>query len=131
MMMVVIMKVVIVIIVVVIIIINIILSRGSRGFGVFRHRRRRRPSAVLVPLELVDGRLVGANGGELVAHDGDDEEAVEDGDDGEEDGVEDFALLRLGVGGNRIQDPRSEDQHDAGARDQPHVDEELEMDGID
>ena len=122
------MKVVIVIIVVVVIIINI-LSRGSPGFGVFR--RRRRPSAVLVPLELVDGRLVGANGGELVAHDGDDEEAVEDGDDGEEDGVEDFALLRLGVGGNRIQDPRSEDQHDAGARDQPHVDEELEMDGID
>ena len=94
------MMVIMMIIVITIIIINIILSRRRSGFGVFR--RRRRPSPLLVPLELVDGRLVAANGGELVAHDGDDEEAVEDGDNGEEDGVENFALLGLDMGRDRI-----------------------------
>jgi len=117
------MMMVIVMIIVIIIIITILSRRRRSGFGVFR--RRRRPSPVLVPLELVDGRLVAAYGGELVAHDGDDEEAVEDGDNGEEDGVENFALLRLDMGGDRIQDPRREYQHDAGARYQPNVDEEL------
>merc|ERR1719334_3110184 len=92
----------IIVITIIIIIINIILSRRRSGFGVFRRRRRRRPSPLLVPLELVDGRLVAANGGELVAHDGDDEEAVEDGDNGEEDGVENFALLGLDMGRDRI-----------------------------
>merc|ERR1712168_1687791 len=64
------------------------LSGGGGGGGV----------VIIFALERVNGRFVAADGAKLIAHDSEDEEAVENGDDGQQDGMKHFGLLRLDVG---------------------------------
>ena len=73
-------------------------------------------SVVVFILQRIDGRFVIANGGELIAHDGHHEESVENGNDSQQNRMQDFGFLRFDVSRNRVQNPRREDQHDAGTR---------------
>ena len=93
---------------------------GSISVSGGRRRRRHRPLGgdgsgggggvvIFFALESVDGRFVTTDSAELIAHDSQDEEAVEYGDDGQHDGMQHFGLLRLDVSRHRIQDPRGED----------------------
>ena len=50
---------------------------GERGGG----------NSIVFLLHLINGRFVPADGAELIAHNGEDEEAVENGNDGKDDGV--------------------------------------------
>lgn len=88
--------------------------------------RRRCCSLVLGLLKVVYGRLIAAYGAELVAHDCEDEEAVEKGNDCEDDRVKDFGFLGPDVSRDRVENPRSEDDHDARARNHAYVNQKLD-----
>jgi len=71
--------------IVVVVVVVVVIMIVAPGIGL--HVSRARPPSIFLILKRIDGRFVVADGRELIAHDGEDEETVENGYDGEKDRV--------------------------------------------